>query len=177
MTKKENELSFKKSERIALQIAKANQIAAVELLHAILEEQIEPVRHELAALQAMNRLPETPVINVKAIEGPAKAEFKRKSRAVSSYWASMTAEQRSKEMKRRLQKRAKTEELSLAERMKLHPRDKRSPRHEQWIKTMTKAARRRFDSMSAREVKQWKAAMQQGRSDQAREQRINGAIQ
>lgn len=54
------------------------------------------------------------------------------------YWAKMTKEERQAEMRRRAEVRRKNwaKEANLE---KLHPRDARSPRHEEWLKTMSKA--------------------------------------
>lgn len=58
-----------------------------------------------------------------------------------SYWAKMTKEERRAEMQRRAGVRNK--KWAEAENIgKLHPRDPRSPRHAEWLKTMSKAMKK-----------------------------------
>lgn len=122
-------------------------------------------------------------------------EFKRKSKATSGWWANMTPEERSAEMKRRYQSRkdrpptgrpSSADKVSAAQKgywakmtpeerqaevrrraevrnrkwaekasvEKLHPRDPRSPKHEAWVKKMSKAMKashkkRRGDAVPA----------------------------
>lgn len=70
----------------------------------------------------------------------------RKSNAtkLKGYWARMSKEERAAEMQRRIlvhQGKAPSAKIEKDDVEKLHPRDKRSPRHVAWIKRMRKASK------------------------------------
>jgi len=67
-------------------------------------------------------------------------------------WSDDPVERRA-EMKRRMAKR----------QPHLHPRDKNHPEHAAWVEKMRQVQKKRFEGMSFKERKEWKAKMQQGR--------------
>jgi hypothetical protein len=179
MTKKETSIPERKSDRIAMMIAKANQVATIDWLHAILEEQAEPIRREMAEAagrQVMATLPEF-VRSIPAVDPKAIEAAKPSKKNVKLYWDRMTPEERSAEMKRRVSRRGQRKGLTHSEALKLHPRDKRSPRHGDWVEMMRNVQKQRFANMSVRQRKQWQGAMLAGRQQQAQNQRVNGATQ
>ena len=97
-------------------------------------------------------------VNPKRRENPHVAA----GRASAGYWAKMTPEQRSAEIKRR---RANITHA------KLHPRDPRHPEHEAWVEKMREVNRKRWASMSKAERKRRSDAMVAGR---AKKQTVNG---
>jgi hypothetical protein len=198
--KEETHPPLRKSDRILQIMRLSMRIGLAEAQRIMLEEEVEADRQLLTALQAADVLSDEPVALApqerKAIEGPAltgrslgaqkrwknmtpeargkhvrkmaQARWDKKGKkakgaaAVKAYWAKMTPEERSVEMLRRLAMRGN----------KLHPRDKRSPKHAAWVKTMSDAQKKRYENMTVRERKQWQASLQAGR-----EQRVNGAVQ
>lgn len=164
------------------------------LQHAIdtLQAELDNIRIQLHAFmgKAESARAAIDVVRVTAEAAPVVVEFKhrqlkapakakRAKASMKGYWASMTPEERSQEMQRRMKVRGKAKpqvklqgepKLTFAERLKLHPRDVRSPRHDDWVKKVAKAQRARFENMSVREKKAWQAAMQAGRGEH-----VNGA--
>jgi hypothetical protein len=104
----------------------------------------------------------------------------------AGYWAALSAEERSAEMKRRMAvAKANGGGRWPAGRAKLHPRDPRSPKHAQWLKKMAKANRDHWAGLSPKARKQRVDAMKRARTKQAqtaraavteaRQPRANGA--
>lgn len=169
----------------------ATMLAGLVRAREILDKEIEAMQGKLqlaqnggGALEAVREAKQRGPYRPRA-PLTVEREFKRKSRATSGWWANMTPEERSAEMKRRyasrkdrpptgrpagrggdhygkvstgqakywakmtpaerraeMQRRAKVRQKKWAEAAnveRLHPRDPRSPKHEAWLKTMSKA--------------------------------------
>lgn len=85
----------------------------------------------------------------------------RKSKAVAGYWANLTPEQRTAEMKRR---KEVAEQNAAA---KLHPRDPRHPGHAKWKTNIGDATRNAWSKLSAKEKKARIQKALDGRSPRA----------
>lgn len=101
----------------------------------------------------------------------------------AAYWAKMKPAERAAEMKRRGMVGRRAAKADLA---KLHPRDERSPRHEEYVAKLRKAGQARWDQMSAKKRKAHSDAMKRARTKQAetareavneaRQAKANGAV-
>ena len=159
------EIPERKSERIALVIAKANQIAAIEWLHAIIEEHAAPVRQDMAELQGSlgkGTTPTTVLIEEFKLPELAAPNGRAKSTGMSAYWAKMTPEERSAEMQRRADMR-KGVTPAVKLRPGLHPRDPEHPGHEKWLAGVRKRSRKFWASLSPAQRKERLRKMQAGR--------------
>ena len=141
-----------------------------------MQKELDDLRNVLAGLQQKQKETEEP---------PKDLEdylWKRKSKTSKGYWAAMTSEQRSAEMRRRA-KVAFTKKQSHADGAidvdQLHPRDARSPRHKKWRKNVRSAQRRRWDNMSQQERTAAIDRMLAARAitNQKKSQHINGRAQ
>jgi hypothetical protein len=125
--------------------------------------------------------------NLEAAQAPGKkrgrprkiviedTEAVKKSRRSAGYWAKMTPEQRSAEMKRRaaviVAKGGKS--VILPRGGKLHPRDPRHPGHEAWLAKLRAAQKKTWANMSKAKQRAQQARMQAGRRPQVK--MVNGA--
>jgi hypothetical protein len=92
----------RKSDRIAALIAKANQVAMIDWMHAVLEERGEPLRKEMAELQtSIDGRQVVPVMDFRAIDAPVK----KKGSGSAKFWAQYTPEERTAIMQRRSRNR------------------------------------------------------------------------
>jgi hypothetical protein len=91
------------------------------------------------------------------------------SQGIRHYWANMTKQERSAEIKRR-------HAVSAAKKSgkKLHPRDKAHPDHERWLANVAKAARKTWEGLSPRQKKRRSGVLKRAQ-DAARKAR-NQAI-
>jgi hypothetical protein len=154
---KPTSLPIPNSDRILDIIAKANHVAYIEWLQAVLEEHAEPIRRELARLKASSILSEYPALDLTAIEALPNPHDGR-----IGYWAKMTPEERSHEMHRRMQVR----------RGKLHPRDPRSPQHKSWVETMRKVQKGVWENLSVKERKARVANLKAGQEKARRARKV-----
>lgn len=84
--------------------------------------------------------------------GGGKKTIRIKDEKKSAYWANMTAEERSQEVKRRMTMRTK-----------LHPRDPAHPNHQAWLTRVTRANRKRWNSMTPEQRQAQMSAAGRGR--------------
>jgi hypothetical protein len=162
------------------QMGMAALIPGMQYLIDKMQAQLDELREQLAAVQNGG----APTVTLARRGRPPKevataeeaAKFKRKSKAVSGYWAKMTDEERSVEMKRRraLGKANRQPvdgvELSAEELDRLHPRDARSPRHQAYVRKLRKSVNNFWARMTDEQRAEHIAKTQAGRH-------INGAAQ
>ena len=128
-------------------------IDAAQAEMARLRARMQRAQGELQAAQAELEngvRPRAPKALPPAINGTGTGRAARKSIGVSNYWASMSKEERSAEMKRRLAVSAGKIAGKTTVKMaaKLHPRDPRHPEHEKWRALMSEAQRKRWAGVS-----------------------------
>jgi hypothetical protein len=115
----------------------AAMIPGMQHMITLMQRELDEIRATLARVQARQAGYE---------ETADSPEKKGKGSHQAAYWARMTPEERSAEMRRRGMVRgkskAKTNKLTGADLNRLHPRDVRSPRHESWLKKMRAANKR-----------------------------------
>jgi hypothetical protein len=126
------------------QMGIAALIPGMQHMLTLMQAQLDEVRASLAALQ------DDP-------EDSGHSRIRRK--VMNHYWASMTAEQRSAEMRRRHAVGRK--------RKHLHPRDPKHPEHEAWKAKMKEASHRSWGNLTAAQRKQRIAAALEGRKAKA----------
>jgi hypothetical protein len=112
---------------------------ALEQMHKLVED----FREQLAGLQ----------------NGSGKTTTNKVGKKIATgYWDKMTPEQRSAEMKRRM-----------ASRSGLHPRDSKHPKHNEWLRKVRLANRRRWESMTPQQQREQMSAAGAGRTKQLQE--------
>lgn len=99
-------------------------------MHEMMGEAIQEVQEQLARVQGRLAAGDEPDEEVPAVR------MKRKKSAQALYWARMTVDERSAEMKRRGMVGRKK-----AAGKPTHPRDPRHPDHEAWTKKLSKRIR------------------------------------
>ena len=104
--------------------------------------------------------------------GPGGDHYGKVSTGQASYWAKMTKEERKAEMQRRTEVRNK-KWAEAANVEKLHPRDPRSPKHEAWLKKMSKSMKKSWNKMTPAQQLQRQNAMRVSRG-LAPKQHVNG---
>lgn len=166
---------MKRNEKDPLDRYRAFGIAAtlpgLQYAAEVIQGALDELRAQLAAMQngdapkKQRRISPDGIAAIQAAQkrrwAKASGDDKRKGGAgVKAFWANMTPEQRSAEMRRRMGKREVTE-------VKLHPRDAAHPDHDDWLAKTKKAARKRWANMTPKQQKARLAKMAAGR--------VNGA--
>lgn len=159
------------------QMGMAALIPGMQFMLDRMQQELDELRQVLAGIQKKNEQPgdDEPVADLEEFL------YQRKSKSSKGYWYSMTPKQRSAEMKRRakvsLEKKqaasAAGEEIDVN---KLHPRDKRSPRHKKWLAMMTQTQRKHWDNLSAKDRQNRIDKMLASRAAKQQEY-INGRVQ
>jgi hypothetical protein len=123
----------------------AAYIPGMQRMIELMQHQLDELRHELQLAQDGDGS------GRKALKSP------RKSAGAKWGWEGMSAEERSREMKRR---------MAVAKRKKqgkLHPRDKDHPDHEKWGANRSEARKKIWAGKTKAEKEQWKEAMKKGK--------------
>jgi hypothetical protein len=92
---------------------------------------------------------------------PAKPTVERRSKGSKSYWAKMTPEERTIEMRRR---RGVADAKKVA---KLHPSNKNHPDHDKWRKKLGDTRRKEWAALSPRQRKQRVKKLRDGKAAKA----------
>jgi hypothetical protein len=149
-----------------LQIGRGATIPGLQRAIDILQEQLDLMKTEMYSIQGVlvertrahsdGMIVTDDVVPVtRQLEAPKPKRGRPKKAAVvtvrkaamKGYWASMTPEERSAEMKRRASVTAKKKNA------KLHPRDEKHPDHAIWLGNLRKAVRKQWDGYSPAEKK------------------------
>ena len=122
----------------------------------ILQSQLDEMREKLGALQNGNA-PKKPGRPRKEQPPVETGELNARGKPLKSgYWATLTPEERSAEMRRR-------REVQKANKP-THPRDPRHPDHEAWLKKLRRVAVKRWDAKTPAQKKAHLAKMIAGRN-------------
>jgi hypothetical protein len=94
---------------------------------------------------------------------PALSE--KRAQAGKRGWGGMTAEERSAEMRRRIEVRKQNQAAAAG----LHPRDPNHPNHEEWVAKMSKIRKQTWAKKTKAEKEAWKAAMKAGKAKELKQ--------
>jgi hypothetical protein len=155
-------------------------IPGMQHMLVLMQAQLDGMRVQLAALQGGERIPSSNYFKAPGKIGRPPGA-KNKPKADNSYWDSMTPEERSAEITRRMmvrrgevqptahtaQVRARKAAAAEVDLDKLHPRDKRSPRHAAWLKKIQKVQKNAWAKLSPAERQERQDRMISGRNKAA----------
>lgn len=148
-------------------------IPGMQFMIDSMQKQLDDLRKTLSGLQQADAEPASNL---------DEYLFKRKSKTSKGYWAKMNAEERSAEMRRRAilafkkKKRAQAADEDVDVNA-LHPRDRRSPQHKKWAKSIKSAQRRFWDNLSDQERRDRIDHMLAARAHNKGAQYMNGRAQ
>lgn len=144
------------------QMGRAALVPGMQHMIELMQAQLDEFRRALGQLQEpVRRGPGRPKVD--------HVDPEVRSRGSASYWAKMTPEERSAEMRRRQQVAAglkpgrKMPPKAEAKPLKMHPRDPRHPGHGAWLKTMRKAQKKAWDRLTPAQRTERQNRMKAGR--------------